>query len=80
MPEPRHQPADLIDLATSLFTAAGIESGRARLIGELLVEADLMGHTTHGLALLARYLDEARGRQHDAAGRAGGHRATRGPA
>ncbi len=57
MPEPRHQPADLIDLATALLTAAGIEFGRARLIGELLVEADLMGHTTHGLALLPGYLD-----------------------
>ena len=51
------QPADLIDLATALLTAAGIEPGRARLIGELLVEADLMGHTTHGLALLPGYLD-----------------------
>ena len=58
MPEPRHQPAALIDLAARLLAAAGIEADRARLIGELLVEADLMGHTTHGLALLPGYLDE----------------------
>ena len=58
MPEPRHQPAALIDLAARLLSAAGIEADRARLIGELLVEADLMGHTTHGLALLPGYLDE----------------------
>lgn len=58
MPEPRHQPAALIDLATALLTAAGIAADRSRLIGELLVEADLMGHTTHGLALLPGYLDE----------------------
>jgi LDH2 family malate/lactate/ureidoglycolate dehydrogenase len=58
MPEPRRQPAALIDLAARLLTAAGIETARARLIGELLVEADLMGHTTHGLALLPGYLEE----------------------
>ena len=58
MPELRHQPAALIDLAARLLSAAGIEADRARLIGELLVEADLMGHTTHGLALLPGYLDE----------------------
>lgn len=58
MPEPRHQPDQLIDLATMLLAAAGIAPDRARLIGELLVEADLMGHTTHGLALLPGYLEE----------------------
>jgi LDH2 family malate/lactate/ureidoglycolate dehydrogenase len=58
MPEPRHQPDQLIDLATMLLAAAGIALDRARLIGELLVEADLMGHTTHGLALLPGYLEE----------------------
>jgi LDH2 family malate/lactate/ureidoglycolate dehydrogenase len=60
MPEPRHQPADLIDLAASLLGGAGIAADRARPIAELLVEADLMGHTTHGLALLPGYLDELR--------------------
>src|SRR4051812_43261506 len=45
MPEPRHQPADLIDLAASLLGGAGIAADRDRLIAELLVEADLMGHT-----------------------------------
>ena len=58
MPELRHQHAALIGLAARLLSAAGIEADRARLIGELLVEADLMGHTTHGLALLPGYLDE----------------------
>lgn len=58
MPEPRHQPDQLIDLATMLLAAAGIAADRARVIGELLVEADLMGHTTHGLALLPGYLEE----------------------
>ena len=58
MPEQRHQPAALIELASSLLTAAGVAADRARLIAELLVEADLMGHTTHGLALLPAYLEE----------------------
>jgi LDH2 family malate/lactate/ureidoglycolate dehydrogenase len=56
MTDPRHRPADLIDLAATLLAAAGIAPDRARLIAELLVEADLMGHTTHGLALLPGYL------------------------
>ena len=58
MDEPRHAPATLVALATRLLAAAGVASDRAALIGELLVEADLMGHTTHGLALLPGYLEE----------------------
>ena len=58
MDEPRHAPATLVALATRLLAAVGVASDRAALIGELLVEADLMGHTTHGLALLPGYLDE----------------------
>ena len=58
MSEPRHRPADLIDLAVRLLEAAGIASDRAAVIAQLLVEADLMGHTTHGLTLLPGYLDE----------------------
>ena len=58
MPETRHQPAALIDLAAGLLASAGIAADRAGVIAALLVEADLMGHTTHGLALLPGYLDE----------------------
>jgi LDH2 family malate/lactate/ureidoglycolate dehydrogenase len=50
-------PADeLVAFATSLFCAAGLEDGRARTVAEVLVEGDLLGHTTHGLALAAPYL------------------------
>ena len=31
---------------------------RAEVVAEVLVEADLLGHDTHGLDMLARYLDE----------------------
>jgi L-lactate dehydrogenase len=42
----------LLDFATALGTKVGLPSDRARIQAEVLVEGDLMGHTTHGLALL----------------------------
>jgi LDH2 family malate/lactate/ureidoglycolate dehydrogenase len=52
------EPAELRGFAASLFAAAGLEEEKAATVAELLVEADLMGHTTHGLALAPRYLKE----------------------
>ena len=47
----RYRAADLVDFARALFAAAGCDGGKASAtIAEHLVEADLMGHTTHGLA------------------------------
>ena len=37
---------------------AGMTSADAHTVGEILVEADLMGHTTHGLQLAPAYLDD----------------------
>ncbi|MGI9450216.1 MAG: Ldh family oxidoreductase [Geminicoccaceae bacterium] len=51
--------ADLISFATALFKAAGLSGDRAKTVGALLVEADLLGHTTHGLQLAGAYLDAA---------------------
>jgi L-lactate dehydrogenase len=42
--------------ATSLFSAAGLEDDKADAVSRYLVEADLLGHTTHGLALAGWYL------------------------
>jgi LDH2 family malate/lactate/ureidoglycolate dehydrogenase len=42
----------LRDFATVLGERAGLPTDRARTQAEILLEADLMGHTTHGLALL----------------------------
>lgn len=53
-----YRASDLVDFAAALFTGSGMPADRARLVGELLVEADLMGHTTHGLALAGPYLEE----------------------
>ena len=54
----KHSPAALIDFAERLFVASQLPGERARTVAEVLVEGDLMGHTTHGLALLAPYLGE----------------------
>src|SRR5215211_2124913 len=58
----RHRPADLIAYATALFAAAGCDGDKPDRIAAGLVEADLLGHTTHGLHLAPGYLRElARG-------------------
>ncbi len=54
----RHTAEDLIAFARALLVAAGLEADKARIVAEILVEADLLGHTTHGLALLSPYLAE----------------------
>lgn len=48
----------LTDFASGLLEKSGQPTDRARIVAEILVEADLMGHTTHGLQLLAPYLAE----------------------
>ena len=53
----RYAAADLVRLATGLFARGGLVPDRARDVGEVLVEGDLYGQTTHGLALAAPYLD-----------------------
>ena len=42
--------------ACTLLKAAGVRDDIARDTADILVDADLMGHTTHGLALLPAYL------------------------
>jgi L-lactate dehydrogenase len=55
-PRTRHGASALIEFAQSLLLAAGMPPDRARDVAEILVEADLLGHDTHGLQLLATYL------------------------
>lgn len=55
----RRPPATvLIEFATRLLTRAGLEADKAAAVATVLVEGDLLGHTTHGLALLPAYLGE----------------------
>ncbi len=49
---------DLLGLAAELLGKAGMDANIAAVVGEVLVEGDLLGHTTHGLALLPVYLQE----------------------
>ncbi|MCX8004550.1 MAG: Ldh family oxidoreductase, partial [Burkholderiaceae bacterium] len=58
MNEPRYAPEALRHYASALFARAGVPPERADCMAQLLLEADLLGHTTHGLALAAGYLKE----------------------
>src|SRR6266850_4957995 len=52
----RYSAPELVTAATALLQRAGLAEERARTVAEILVEADLMGHSTHGLQLLGPYL------------------------
>ncbi len=56
----KYRAEDLREVGTRLFHAAGLPEERARVTAEVLVEGDLMGHTTHGLQLLPAYLEHLR--------------------
>jgi LDH2 family malate/lactate/ureidoglycolate dehydrogenase len=48
--------SDLLRFGTALLNAGGLAINRARDVAEVLLEGDLLGHTTHGFALLPAYL------------------------
>jgi L-lactate dehydrogenase len=54
----RHAAPDLIAFARQLLERAGLEPEKAATVAAVLLEGDLLGHTTHGLALLPQYLAE----------------------
>lgn len=54
----RHPAPALVAFARDLLLRAGLDSDKAAVVAEVLVEGDLLGHTTHGLALLPAYLAE----------------------
>ena len=49
---------DLVDYAERLLAAAGLDGDKPAVTARLLVTADAMGHTTHGLAQLPDYLED----------------------
>jgi len=56
---PLRYPADsLVAFAQALLRNSGMRDDMARDVATVLVEGDLLGHTTHGLALLPAYLAE----------------------
>lgn len=54
----RYAQTDLTNYARTLLTTAGLEHDKAAAVADILVQGDLMGHNTHGLALLPGYLAE----------------------
>jgi LDH2 family malate/lactate/ureidoglycolate dehydrogenase len=57
-PAVRYAADALRGFARALLDRAGVQADIGRDVASVLVEADLLGHTTHGLALLAGYLGE----------------------
>lgn len=55
---PRFAADGLRDFAQTLIERTGARADIARDLASILLDGDLLGHTTHGLALLAPYLDE----------------------
>ena len=54
----RHSASALLAFSRDLLVAAGMPQDKADAVAGILVEGDLLGHTTHGLQLLPGYLRE----------------------
>lgn len=54
----RYAAEQLKTFAQQLLINAGLANERAAVVAEILLEGDLMGHTTHGLQLLSAYLKD----------------------
>jgi LDH2 family malate/lactate/ureidoglycolate dehydrogenase len=54
----RHSAQQLFDFTLILLKKAGLNGQKAQITAETLLEADLLGHRTHGLQLLEPYLAE----------------------
>src|SRR5437763_567763 len=46
----------LLNFGKALLVSRGLPDDRAKDVAEVLLEGDLLGHTTHGYALLPGYL------------------------
>jgi LDH2 family malate/lactate/ureidoglycolate dehydrogenase len=49
---------ELLSKLTSAFQSKGLDFEKAESTARILLEGELLGHTTHGLALVKPYLDE----------------------
>jgi LDH2 family malate/lactate/ureidoglycolate dehydrogenase len=54
----RYDAGQLREFARAVLVKAGLPDEPARVVAKGLVEADLYGHSTHGLALLPEYVEE----------------------
>ena len=55
---PIFSPASLTETTASIFAAAGMRADEARVVAELLVEANLVGHDSHGVIRIPQYLGQ----------------------
>lgn len=55
---PLYRADALVSYADALLQKAGLAAPKAAVVARTLVEGDLLGHDTHGLALLAGYVKE----------------------
>ena len=46
-----HTQSQLINFCTSVFVKLGMDEDKAKDTSEILIEADMMGHSTHGVRL-----------------------------
>lgn len=53
----RYDVSTLKAFGAALFAASGMPADRAEAVSDMLVDADMMGHDTHGLNLAPQYLD-----------------------
>jgi LDH2 family malate/lactate/ureidoglycolate dehydrogenase len=56
---PRYDLEAMARCVVPMFRATGMSQDKAQVVTDILLEADRMGHTTHGLALAPMYLDAA---------------------
>lgn len=52
----KYRASDLITFIENLFHSGGMDIEKSKIVAPLLVEADLIGHTTHGIAQVPAYL------------------------
>ena len=57
-PSQKFNAEDLLQFAYRILKQGGLDSGKAQIVAKTLLESDLMGHPTHGLALLHPYVKE----------------------
>src|SRR3954452_14935296 len=60
---PRVDAAALVAFASDMLQSVGMDRPKAEAVADILVQGDLLGHTTHGLQLLPLYLAEIETRQ-----------------
>ena len=58
MTTPRYKAEHLREFAFNLLSGKGLHTEIAKTVADVLLEGDLLGHTTHGLQLLGPYLKE----------------------